>query len=108
LVLAAPTSDRTRAILEVAQCGLTRVEEKIVSMKISCVTTLLAAGAVTVSLVAAPAATAATESTCSTGVPGTECVTPGNAQLNDALAPDFESQYPDFSLFGFGRVGGRR
>jgi hypothetical protein len=35
-------------------------------------------------------------------------VTPGNAQLNDSLAPDFAPQYPEFSLFGLGRGGGHR
>jgi hypothetical protein len=72
--------------------------------------TLLAAGAAAVALVAAPAAAAAvpvgTSAACSTATPGTECVTAGNAQLNDSLAPDFTPQYPDFSLFGFGGHGG--
>ena len=72
---------------------------------------LLAAGAVAVAIAAAPPAAA--DSTtfladCSTGSPGTQCVTPGNAQINDSLAPDFEPQYPDFSLFGLGgHEGGR-
>lgn len=38
---------------------------------------------------------------------GTECQTPGNVQINDSLPPDFQPQYPDFSLFGFGGHGHR-
>ncbi len=72
--------------------------------------TFLAAGAVAVAIAAAPTAAAAPPSAiqtaCSTANPGTECVSPGNAQLNDSLPPDFAPQYPDFSFFGLGRHGG--
>lgn len=71
--------------------------------------TFLAAGAAAIALAAAPAAAAvpdASSAACSSASPGTACVTPGNAQLNDSLAPDFTPQYPDFSLFGFGGHGG--
>jgi hypothetical protein len=74
-------------------------------IKTSSVATLLAAGAVTVAIAAAPAAMA-DSSACSSAIPGTSCVTPGNAQLNDSLSPDFAPQYPDFALFGLGRHGG--
>jgi hypothetical protein len=80
-----------------------------VSIKITSITTLLAASAAAITIAAAPSAAAAPPSNCSVSGPDTECVTPGNAQINDALPPDFESQYPDFSLFGFGHdVAGRR
>jgi hypothetical protein len=75
--------------------------------KLSYIAPLLAAGAVAAAIVAAPLA-AAEPSACSTGTPGSSCVTPGNAQINDSLAPNFASQYPDFSLFGLGRAGGHR
>jgi hypothetical protein len=77
----------------------------MMGIKTSFVATLLAAGAVTVTIAAAPAAMAADSSACSSAIPGTSCVTPGNAQLNDSLSPDFAPQYPDFSLFGLGRHG---
>jgi hypothetical protein len=70
---------------------------------------LLAAGAAAVAITVAPTAVADPNTflaDCSTGSPGTQCVTPGNAQINDSLAPDFEPQYPDFSFFGLGRHGG--
>ena len=79
-------------------------------------TTLLAAGAAAVAIVAAPTAAAAptgaanpgpVQTACGSVGPGTECVTPGNAQINDSMQPDFQSQYPDFSVFGLGgRHGG--
>lgn len=77
--------------------------------KLHYITTLLAAGAAAAAIAAAPTALAATSAAlpvaCSSGSPGTECVTPGNAQINDSIAPDFAPQYPDFSLFGLGRPG---
>ncbi len=75
--------------------------------------TLLTAGAIAVGIAAAPAATAAVPgpvpAACISATPGTECVTPGNAQINDSLPPDFASQYPYFVEYGFDRlVGGHR
>ena len=78
------------------------------SIKLSYIAPLLAAGAAAVVIASAPTALAMVPAACNTGIPGTTCVTPGNAQLNDSLAPNFESQYPDFALFGLGRVGGHR
>jgi hypothetical protein len=81
------------------------------SIKLNYLAPLLAAGAVAAAIAAAPLAAAAPQglqSACSSAGPGTECVTPGNAQINDSLAPNFASQYPDFSLFGLGRGGGHR
>jgi hypothetical protein len=72
--------------------------------------TLLVAGAVAVAIAAAPASIAAVPgavpAACSSVGPGTQCLTPGNAQINDSLPPDFAPQYPDFSFFGLGRHGG--
>lgn len=76
------------------------------SIKTRSMTMLFISGAAAIGIAAAPTAAAAIASNCNTGGPGTECVTPGNAQINDALPPDFAPQYPDFSLFGFGRHGG--
>ena len=70
-------------------------------------TTLLAAGAAAVAIVAAPIAAAAptgaanpgpVQTACGSTGPGTECVTPGNAQINDA--PPGVNYYPygDFGL----------
>jgi len=75
-------------------------------------TSLVAAGVAAVTIAAAPTAAAAgltrAQTSCSSAMPGSECITPGNAQLNDSLPPDFAPQYPDFSLFGLGRVGRHR
>jgi hypothetical protein len=84
-----------------------------VGIKLNYTAPLLAAAAVAAAIVAAPLAAAAADTTaCSTGAPGTTCVTPGNAQINDSLPPNFSSQYPDFSLFGLdhgpGGTGGHR
>ena len=78
-------------------------------IKTASITSLLAAGAAAVAIVAAPTAAAdagTLQTACSSAGPATECVSPGNAQLNDSLPPDFAPQYPDFSLFGFGGRGG--
>jgi len=76
------------------------------SVRMNSVATLLAAGTAALAIVVAPSAAASVQSNCSAGGPDTECVTPGNAQIDDALPPDFAPQYPDFSLFGFGRHDG--
>ena len=71
--------------------------------------TLLAAGAIAAGIAAAPAAAAAIPgegTACSSATPGTACETPGNAQLNDSLQPNFESQWPSFMLYSGGRIGG--
>lgn len=75
------------------------------NIKPSHIAALLATGAAA-AVIAAPLASASVIISCDTGTPGTSCVTPGNAQINDSLAPNFTSQYPDFSLFGLGRHGG--
>lgn len=82
-------------------------------------TTLLAAGAAAVAIVAAPTAAAAptgatnpvpVQTSCGSVGPGTECVTPGNAQINDS--PPGVNYYPygDFGLalggYGGGHGGG--
>jgi hypothetical protein len=76
-------------------------------IKMSSATTLLATVGVAAAIAAAPVAGAAVPDAvtagCSSATPGTECVVPGNAQLNDSIEPDFAPQYPDFSLFGLGR-----
>ncbi|MET0456091.1 MAG: hypothetical protein ABW137_30000 [Mycobacterium sp.] len=61
---------------------------------------------VAAAVAAAPVAVAQAAPNCGGTGPGTECVTPGNAELNDALPPTFLPQYPEFSLFGFGRGHG--
>jgi hypothetical protein len=68
---------------------------------------LLAAGAGAVAIALAPVAAAAPMGpsdapTCTSIGPGTECQSPGNVEINASTPPDFESQYPEFSLFGFG------
>ena len=86
------------------------------SIKLNYIAPLLAAGAAAVAIVAAPAAFAAGPSAvqiaCSSATPGTSCVTAGNAQINDSLAPDFLSQDPIYSQWGpygrGGRGGGHR
>ncbi|MHC9292143.1 hypothetical protein ACRCUN_06720 [Mycobacterium sp. LTG2003] len=65
-------------------------------------TPLLAAGVGAIAIAVAPIAAAATTPTCGSIGPGTECQTPGNVQINDSTPPDFEPQYPAFSLFGYG------
>ena len=64
-------------------------------MKSISLTTLLAAGAAAVAITAAPIAAAAptgaadpgaVQTACSVG-PGSECITPGNAQINDSPPP---------------------
>jgi hypothetical protein len=62
-------------------------KETIIKMQISYLTTLLAAGAAAVAIVAAPTALADTTTTtqsCDTTNTGAECQTPGNVQIDDA------------------------
>jgi hypothetical protein len=83
-------------------------------------TTLLATGVAAVAIVAAPIAAAApagpgnpgpAQSACAVG-PGTECITPGNAQINDSPPGVNYDPYGDFGLAiggyggGFGHGGG--
>ncbi|BBX31365.1 hypothetical protein MMAG44476_33022 [Mycolicibacterium mageritense DSM 44476 = CIP 104973] len=66
---------------------------------------LLAAGAGAIAIAVAPVAAAAppvAQQACSSFGDGTECQSPGNVQINDSTPPDFEAQYPYFSLFGLG------
>jgi hypothetical protein len=77
-------------------------------------TSLMAVGAAVVAITAAPTAMAATPmgaanpapvpTACGSTGPGTECVTPGNAQLNDSLPVENYYPYGDFGLAlgGFG------
>jgi type IV secretory pathway TrbL component len=86
------------------------------SIKLNYIAPLLAAGAAAVAIVAAPAANAAVtgaiQAACSSATPGTSCVSAGNAQINDSLAPNFLSQDPIYSQWGpyshGGRGGGHR
>ncbi|WP_234834715.1 hypothetical protein [Mycolicibacterium stellerae] len=77
-------------------------------------TILLATGAITVAMFAAPAAAAASTSTgnpspvqttCGSIGPGSECVTPGNAQIDDAPPGVGYDPYGEFGL-AFGGFGG--
>lgn len=82
-------------------------------------TTLLAAGVAAVAIVAAPTAAAAptgaansvpVQTACGSVGPGTECVTPGNAQIDDSTPGVSYDPYGDFGLalggFGGGYHGG--
>ena len=79
-------------------------------------TTLLAAGAAAVALVAAPTAAAAptdapnpgpVPTSCGSVAPGTECVTPGNAEINDSPPGGVTyDPYGDFGLALGGYHGG--
>ena len=81
-------------------------------MKSISLTTLLAAGAAAVAITAAPIAAAAptgaadpgaVQTACSVG-PGSECITPGNAQINDSPPPVSFDPYggEEFAMGGFG------
>jgi hypothetical protein len=77
------------------------------TIKSNYVATLLAAGATAVAIVAAPTASAApgaVQVACSSATPGSSCLSPGNAQINDSLPPNFLSQEPFYD--GYGRHGG--
>lgn len=88
-------------------------------IKLSYMTPLVGAAAAAVAIVAAPIAAAAptgaanpgpVQTACGSTGPGTECVTPGNAQINDS--PPGVNYYPygDFGLalggYGGGHGGG--
>jgi hypothetical protein len=83
-------------------------------MRINYITPLLAAGAVAVAIVAAPTAAAAptspsvsgsVQATCGDVGPGSQCLTPGNAQINDS--PPEVNYYPyGGDLFLLGGNGG--
>jgi hypothetical protein len=72
---------------------------------------LLGAGALSAAIVAAPAAFAAPSgpppNACSSTGSGTECVTPGNAQINDTL-PAVTDYYPYGGGLVLGGFGGHR
>jgi hypothetical protein len=77
-------------------------------------TILLAAGGITVAILAAPTAAAVSTSlanpnpvqtTCGPVGPGSECVTPGNAQIDDAPPGVDYNPYGDFGL-ALGGLGG--
>ena len=82
-------------------------------------TTFLAAGAAAVAIIAAPTAMAAptvapnpgaVPTACSSTGPGTECITPGNAQINDSVPVDNYYPYGGYGLalggYGGGYYGG--
>jgi hypothetical protein len=83
-------------------------------MRIKYISPLLAAGAVAVSIVAAPTAAAAptspsvsgsVQAACGDVGPGSQCLTPGNAQINDS--PPGVDYYPyGGDLFLLGGNGG--
>jgi hypothetical protein len=79
-----------------------------VQIKSISLTTLLAAGAAVVAIVVAPTAAAApmgtknpgpVQTTCNSAGPGTVCITPGNAQIDDS--PAAVSTYPYYPYGGF-------
>ncbi|WP_006241072.1 hypothetical protein [Mycolicibacterium tusciae] len=87
-------------------------------------TTLLALAAAAVAIIAAPTAMAASTiaakpgqvlTACDSTGPGTECITPGNAQINDSLPVDNFYSYGSYgypyggyglALGGIGGIGG--
>jgi hypothetical protein len=75
-------------------------------IKLTYITSLLAAGAGAVAIAAAPTAAAANGQTCS----GTICQSPGNVQINDARPPVQFFPYGDSTslLGGLGDHGGVR
>jgi hypothetical protein len=79
---------RWAAILELKKLLIER-RDTTVRMKLNYITTLLAAGAATVAIAAAPIAAAApnTGQSCNASGPGTICQSPGNAQINDSPPP---------------------
>ena len=85
-------------------------------IKLNYIAPLLAAGAAAVAIAAAPIAAAAptgaadtgsVQAACSVG-PGTECITPGNAQINDSPPPVSFDPYggEEFLMGGFGGFHG--
>ena len=85
-------------------------------IKLNYIAPLLAAGAAAVAIAAAPIAAAAptgaadpgaVQTACSVG-PGSECITPGNAQINDSPPPVSFDPYggEEFAIGGFGGHGG--
>jgi hypothetical protein len=78
-------------------------------IRTSYITTLLATGAATVAIAAAPTALAATS--CSSTNAGSECQMPGNVQIDDAPPPVTYSPYGGLGLalgVGGGFHGGHR
>ena len=85
--------------------------------KLNYITPLLAAGAAAVAIAAAPTAAAAptpaadpgaAQMSCGSVGPGTQCVTPGNAEINDSPPGGDFSPYgfDDFLLGGYGGFHG--
>ena len=80
-------------------------------VKLTYLMPMLAAGAVAVAISAAPIASAdstAVQQSCTEGVSGSECQSPGNVEINDSPAPMNFDPYGDdgFLLGGFGGYGG--
>lgn len=92
----------------------------IVRIKSISPSVLLAAGAIIIATTAAPTAAASTsmqnsspvQTTCGSVSPGSECVIPGNAQIDDSPPAVNYEPYGDFGLalggFGGGFHGGHR
>lgn len=81
------------------------------SIKLSYIAPLLAAGAAAAAIAAAPIAAAdpgAVQQSCTESVSGSECQSPGNVQINDTPGPMNYDPYGDdgFLLGGFGGFGG--
>jgi len=76
--------------------------------KLTYITSLLAVGAATTAIVAAPIASAASISqSCAGGGGGTVCESPGNVQINDSPAPaQFYPYGGEAFLLGGGGFGG--
>ena len=74
-------------------------------MRLRYIASLLVAPTAAAWIAAAPIALAADSSqACDTGSSDTECVTPGNAQINDSPPPvDYAQQYPYWEgSYGYG------
>jgi hypothetical protein len=81
------------------------------SIKLSYIAPLLAAGAAAAAIAAAPIAAAdpgAVQQSCTESVSGSECQSPGNVQITDTPGPMNYDPYGDdgFLLGGFGGYGG--
>src|SRR5258705_4340087 len=82
------------------------------SIKLSYIAPLLAAGAAAAAIAAAPIAAAdpgATQQSCTESVSGSECQSPGNVQITDTPGPMNYDPYGDYGLLlgGYGGYRGR-
>src|SRR5258707_8764029 len=81
------------------------------SIKLSYIAPLLAAGAAAAAIAAAPIAAAdpgAAQQSCTESVSGSECQSPGNVQITDTPGPMNYDPYGDYGLLlgGYGGYGG--